>query len=253
MRSRVARAETAGARDRRRERLLLVEPQRLAAPDDAVHGVAVERHDSVGDTNRLAASRFDDDLVRRLPRHRRQHARPAVLLPVAQHQHLCGERRVAVDRVELSGQRDAGVGAVGVHARIRAVDRHVAIDVHEPIAPAFGLEVNRREVGLRAQRRRELDATAAIGEIDVGGELEGRAISPRLARSLVAWAALRLSKGASDLVSLVPDRFLNVVKPQRAALDRRVDTLQGNNRRCHDEQNPHGGNHMPDALCPFAL
>ena len=136
------------------------------------------------------------------PGHGAHHARLAVLLPVTQQHHLRRERRVAVDGVERRGSVDARFGAVGLHDRVAAVDAHLGVDVDEAVALAFGLERQRREVGLRAQRRRELDAAAAVGEIEIRGQLQAVAVR------------------RDDLVALVADRLLHVVQAQRAALDR---------------------------------
>jgi hypothetical protein len=90
-----------------------------------------------------------------------------VLLPVAQQHHLRRERRVAVDGIELRRQRHPRFAAVGLHDRARAFDAHIGIDVDEAVALALRLERQRREVGLCAQRRRELHAAAAVGEVEV--------------------------------------------------------------------------------------
>jgi hypothetical protein len=91
-------------------------------------------------------------------------------LPVPQQHHLRREGRIAVDGVELRRQRDARFGAVGPHDRVAAVDADVGVDVHEPVALAGRLEREGREVRPGAQRRGELHASAAIGEIEVRRE-----------------------------------------------------------------------------------
>ena len=149
-----------------------------------------------------------------------------MLLPVAQQQHLRGERRVSVDGVERRGQRDARLVAVGANDRVAAVDANVGVDVDEAVALAGRLERHRREIGLRAQRGRQLHAAAAVGEVEVGGQLQIVAL-------------------ADDLEALVPDGFLDVVQPQRPALDgRRVlrEAREESDRAC-DEHDSHAANH----------
>ena len=128
MRSRVARwtnSTSAGSRSSRTASKLRPPARVIAAasaPRSSSHSVSrpqttpsIAKRSSVttrrADADRLAAARLDEDVVGRQPGNGAQHARLAVLLPVAQQHHLRRERRVAVDREELRRQR---------HARSRA-------------------------------------------------------------------------------------------------------------------------------------
>ena len=130
-------AQPAGARDRRGERAVLVEPHRLAAPDDAVDRVALEPDVRRSDADRLAAARFDEDVVDGQAGNGAQHARLAVLLPVAQQHHLRRERRVAVHGVErraAPATRDSAPSAFTIASPPSIA--HVGVDVDEAVALA---------------------------------------------------------------------------------------------------------------------
>ena len=86
----------------------LRQPQRLAAPHDAVDRVALERQHLGTEADRLAAAMFDDHIVQRKAGHRLHHARPSMLHPVAHEQHLGRERRVAIDGEERRRHADQG-------------------------------------------------------------------------------------------------------------------------------------------------
>src|SRR5439155_17559349 len=79
-------------------------------------------------------------------------------------------------------------------------DANLGVDVDEAVALAGRGECDGREVGLRAQRGGELHAAAAVGEVEVGRQLQVVTV-------------------ANDLIALVSDRFLHVVQTQRPALD----------------------------------
>jgi len=164
-------------------------------PHDAVDRETLEHGDLLADANRLASARLDEDVVSRLPRNGPQHPRPTVPLPVSKQQHLRRERRIAVDREELRRQRHAALdGAVGADHGVAALDPHVGVDVHEPIALALRLERDRREVSLGAQRGGQLDTSAAIGEVEIGRQLD----SVRLRAAGVSARQVRLrAAGAS--------------------------------------------------------
>ena len=138
-------AQSAGARDRRRQGSTLVEPHGLAAPDDAVDREALERNHAVGDADRLPSAGLDDDVVGRLAGHGAEKARLAVLFPVPQQHHLRRERRIAVHGEKLRGKVHTAfrraVGAdSGADDRVAALDAHAGVDVHEPVALPFRLE-----------------------------------------------------------------------------------------------------------------
>ena len=74
--------------------------------------------------------------------------------------------------------------------------------------------------------RRRVDDHERGGEVDVGGQLQIVAL-------------------ADDLVALVPDRFLDVVQPQRPALDGRRGLRKAREESdgACDEHDSHGANH----------
>jgi hypothetical protein len=216
-------AEPAGAGDRGGQPAVLVQPHGLPPPHDAVDRVALEADDRRADADRLAPAGFDEDFVGRQAGHGPDHARLAMLLPVAQQQHLRRERRVAVDGVERRRQLHPRLGAVGLDDRLAPVDPHVGVDVDEAVAVAAGLERQRREVGLGPQRRGELHPAAAVGEVEV-----------RRQRQIVPFG--------DDLIALVSNRLLDVMEPQDAALDR-VRRREHRRGKGGGKNHSHGANH----------
>src|SRR5437762_13895364 len=99
--------------------------------------------------------------------------RLAVLLPVPQEQHLRGEGRIAVDGEERLKQcRMSNWSAIGPDDRIVSVNTDFGVDGDETVAFPFRLKERRREISLGVERGRQLDAPAASGEIEIGGQVQ---------------------------------------------------------------------------------
>ena len=229
-------AQAAGPRDRRRQRTGVVHPQRFPAPHDAVDHVLAQPHVPRADLDLVGPALFDDDVVQRLAGNGEQMMRPAVRAPVAQEQHLGGERRVAVRDEEDGRERDRFLPAVGADGRLAAVDRHLGVHVHEAVGLALRRERDRRVVGRRPQRRGERHAAAAVGEFEVGREHARLAVT-------------------GDRVVFVADRLLDVMKAVGDVLDRFGRRGRGG-RRDHrrDQQDGEKGDaHGGHDATPVAL
>ena len=162
---------------------LIIQPHRFPPPNHIADRIARQPDLLPIGFDRVLARDLDRDIgIRPVRRHLAQLRRTPMRVPIPQHHHLDRKRRVPVHRKELLRKRLPGRHKMRVHAE-------------RPVALAVDLELQRRQVRLHAQRRRQGHARVPLGVLEV-----------------------RLQNPVPQFVGLLAHRKLQKVKRQLAVL-----------------------------------
>lgn len=194
-------------------------PEGLASPDHTVNGVALQPDVLGTQANRVGPAGLDAHVSGWGAGYESHVRGPPVSFPVTDHERARRQRRVAQRRKKRARERHARRLAKLRDLCRPAGDLDVDVRVDEPVGAPRSRQAARREVGVKVERRLELERSAPLEQVQIARKQPALAV-------------------CAQLVRLTTDRPLDERDEHRPGVDGRLARQTGN--RCENEDN--GGN-----------